>query len=45
MTTVTHLLLNCTFARAAAVSSGVRHGGVLSAYLYAIYVDDVINEL
>ena len=24
---------------------GVRQGGVLSPYLYAIYVDDLINEL
>jgi len=24
---------------------GVRQGGVLSQYLYAIYVDDLINEL
>jgi len=27
------------------ILSGVRQGGVLSPYLYAIYVDDLINEL
>ena len=27
------------------ILSGVRQGGVLSPYLYAIYVDDLINVL